>query len=148
MTKSIAKNRKAFHEYAIEDKIEAGIALQGSEVKALRMASANIADAYAMVRDGQAWLVNFYIPLLKHASYMNHTERRDRRLLLNRNEIKRLDESTRQKGYTLIPLEVYFNDNNIVKVELALAKGKAYHDKRDAAKEADAKREIARAVRR
>ena len=148
MTKSIAKNRKASHEYTIEEKLEAGIALQGSEVKALRMASANIADAYAMVREGQAWLVNFYIPLLKHASYMNHAERRDRRLLLNRNEIKKLDESTRQKGYTLIPLEIYFNDNNIVKVELALAKGKAHHDKRDAAKEADAKRDIARALRR
>lgn len=148
LMKSIAKNRKAFHEYYVEEKVEAGLALRGSEVKSLRMANASLADAYALVREGQAWLVNFYIPLLKHASYMNHAERRDRRLLLKANEIKKLDEATRQKGYTLIPLEIYFNDANLVKVELALAKGKATHDKRESAKEADAKREIARAVRR
>lgn len=146
--KSIAKNRKAFHDYYIEEKIEAGIALRGSEVKSLRMGHASLADGYALVRDGQAWLVNFYIPQLKQASYLNHGERRERRLLLNRREIDKLDEATRQKGYTLVPLDVYFNDNNIVKVELALARGKAQHDKRQSAKEQDAKREIQRAVRR
>lgn len=146
--KSISKNRKALHDYTIEAKFEAGIALRGSEVKALRMGHASLVDGYAMVREGQAWLVNFYIPLLAQASYLNHGERRDRRLLLNRREIDRLDEATRQKGYTLVPLDVYFNDNNIVKVELGLAKGKAQHDKRQSAKDHDAKREIQRAMRR
>ena len=146
--KSISKNRKAFHEYHIEDKFEAGIALRGSEVKCLRDSHPSLAESYAMIREGQAWLMNFSIPTLKQASYLNHAERRDRRLLLNRNEIKKLDEATRQKGYTLIPIEIYFNDDNRVKVEIALAKGKAGHDKRETQKTKDAKREMDRALRR
>ncbi|MFZ9521516.1 MAG: SsrA-binding protein SmpB [Silvanigrellaceae bacterium] len=146
--KSISKNRRAFHEYSIEDKFEAGIALRGSEVKILRDSSPSLAESYAMIREGQAWLMNLTIPTLKQASYLNHAERRDRRLLLKRTEIKKLDEATRQKGYTLVPLELYFNDDNRVKVELAIAKGKAGHDKREAQKEKDAKREMSRAVRR
>lgn len=145
--KSIAKNRKAYHEYYIEEKLEAGIALQGSEVKSLRMSQANIADAYAMIRDGQAWLINLSISLLKHASYMNHTERRDRRILMKRREIDKLDDATRMKGYTLIPLEIYFNDRGMVKLELGLAKGKAMHDKRHVQKEKDEKREAQRAMK-
>ncbi len=146
--KSISKNRKALHDYQIENKIEAGIVLLGSEVKALRLGHGNLADAYAITREGQAWLLNFYIPGLKEASYLNHGECRDRRLLLHAREIKKLDEATRQKGYTIVPLEVYFNDDNRIKVEIALAKGKAQHDKRESAKQADAKREIQRAMRR
>lgn len=146
--KSISKNRRAFHEYTIEDKYEAGIALRGSEVKILRDASPSLAESYAMIREGQAWLMNLTIPTLKQASYLNHAERRDRRLLLKRSEIKKLDEATRQKGYTLIPLELYFNDDNRVKIELALAKGKAGHDKRQSQKEKDAKREMDRVMRR
>jgi SsrA-binding protein len=145
--KSVTKNKKAYHEYRIEEKYEAGISLKGSEVKSLRLGHGSIAEAYAMVREGQAWLINSYIPALKHASYMNHAERRERRLLLNRNEIDRLDKSTRQKGYTLVPLELYFNDKNILKVELGLARGKAMHDKRDAEKEKEAKREAERALK-
>lgn len=146
--KSISKNRKAWHDYYIEEKIEAGLSLKGSEVKVLRGGHGSVIEGYAMVRDGQAWLVNAYIPTLKNASYLNHVERRDRRLLLNRKEIEKLDASTRQKGYTLIPLELYFDDNNRVKVELGLAKGKANHDKRDSEKEKDAKKEAQRAMRR
>ena len=146
--KSISKNRKAFHEYYVEEKWEAGIVLRGSEVKCLRMGHGSLQESYAMVRNNEAWIVNMYIPHLKQASYMNHGERRERKLLLNKNEIKRLDVATRQKGYTLVPLEIYFNDNNIIKIEVALAKGKANHDKRDATKQKDAKREMDRAVRR
>lgn len=146
--KSISKNRKAWHDYYIEEKLEAGINLKGSEVKVLRNGHGSIVEGYAMVRDGQAWLVNSYIPTLKNASYQNHAERRDRRLLLNRKEIEKLDAATRQKGYTLIPLELYFDDNNRVKVELGLAKGKAHHDKRHSEKEKDAKKEVQRALRR
>ncbi|MEY4064007.1 MAG: SsrA-binding protein SmpB [Pseudomonadota bacterium] len=146
--KSISKNKRAFHEYLIEDKFEAGIALRGSEVKCLRDSHPSLAESYAMVREGQAWLMNLTIPTLKQASYLNHTERRDRRLLLKRSEIRKLDEATRQKGYTIVPLEIYFNDDNRVKVELALAKGKAGHDKREAQKNKDAKREMDRALRR
>jgi SsrA-binding protein len=146
--KSIAKNKKAFHEYYIEHRYEAGIILQGSEVKSLRMANASLQEAYAMVRKGEVWLVGLHIPKVAHASYMNHSERRERKLLLNSSEIKKLDEATRQKGYTLVPLDLYFNDDNRVKVEIGVAKGKAGHDKRDSAKEAEAKRDIARAMRR
>lgn len=146
--KSISKNRKAWHDYYIEEKVEAGLVLRGSEVKVLRLGHGSIVEGYAMVRNQEAWLVNAYIPSLKHASFLNHGERRERKLLLNQREIQKLDEATRQKGYTLIPLEIYFNDNNIVKVELGLAKGKAHHDKRDAEKQKDARREIRKAMNR
>nr|BFD30443.1 SsrA-binding protein SmpB [Pigmentibacter ruber] len=146
--KSISKNRKAWHDYYIEEKYEAGLSLKGSEVKVLRGGHGSVVEGYAMIREGQAWLVNTYIPTLKNASYLNHAERRDRRLLLKRKEIEKLDIATRQKGYTLIPLELYFDDNNRVKLELGLAKGKANHDKRDTEKDKDAKREAQRALRR
>lgn len=146
--KSITKNRKAFHNYYIEEKIEAGLSLMGSEVKVLRSGQASIAEGYALMRNGQGWLLNVYIPPLPHASYMNHAERRERRLLLNKNEIKKLDIATRQKGYTIIPLELYFDDNNRVKVELGLARGKAQHDKRDSLKQKDMAREVQKALRR
>ena len=146
--KSISKNRKAWFDYTIEDKIEAGLCLKGSEVKVLREGHGSIIESYAMVKEGQAWLVNMYIPALKHASYMNHAERRDKKLLLNRKEINKLEVATRQKGYTIIPLELYFDDTNRVKVELGVAKGKAVHDKRHAQKEKEVKREMQKAVKR
>ncbi len=148
MTKTIAKNRKAFHDYAIETRIEAGIVLQGSEVKSLRLGHGSLVDGYAVVQNGECLLINFAIPLISHASYMNHAERRQKRLLLHKSEIRKLETATRQKGYTLIPLEVYFDDNNRVKVELALARGKAQHDKRESQKVSDANRAIQRAIRR
>lgn len=146
--KSIARNKRAFHDYSVEDKIEAGIVLTGSEVKSLRAGHASLAEGYAMIRNGEAILVGMVIPALKQASYFNHSERRERRLLLHREEIARLDKATRQKGYTLMPLEIYFDDNGRVKIELGLAKGKAVHDKRESSKERDAKREMERAIRR
>lgn len=146
--KKIAQNKRAFHEYYIEEKIEAGIVLYGSEVKSLRANQANLADSFALIRNEEAILVGFVIPPLKQASYFSHNERRDKRLLLHKEEIRKLDKATRQKGYTLVPLEVYFDDHGKVKVELAVAKGKAEHDKRAVSKEKDAKREIQQAVRR
>lgn len=148
MSKSIAKNKKAFHDYHIEEKYEAGIALMGSEVKSLRLGHGSLVDGYAIIDNGNCILINFMIPKIAHASYMNHSERRQRRLLLHKSEIRKLEIATRQKGYTLVPLEVYFNEDNRVKVRLGLGKGKASHDKRQSAKEADAKRDIQRALRR
>lgn len=148
MSKSIAKNKKAFHDYHIEEKYEAGIALVGSEVKSLRLGHGSLVDGYAIIENGNCILINFMIPKIAHASYMNHAERRQRRLLLHKSEIRKLEIATRQKGYTLVPLEVYFNEDNRVKVRLGLGKGKASHDKRQSAKEADAKRDIQRAIRR
>lgn len=146
--KTIVKNRKAYHDYFIEEKFEAGIVLTGSEVKSLRDGHGSLTEGYAMVHNNEVWLVGFTIPLYKQASYNNHAEKRDRKLLLKRNEIRRLWDNVRKSGYTLVPLEVYFDDKNMVKVRIALAKGKAKYDKRDASKEAEAKREIARSVRR
>lgn len=146
--KSISKNRKARFEYHIEETVEAGIVLKGSEVKVLRMGQGSIAEAYAIARNGEAWLLNMFIPSLKHASYMNHAERRDRKLLLHKREIDQLDENTRQKGYTIVPLEIYFDDRNRIKIKLGLAKGKAAHDKRASQKDQDARREIQKAMKR
>ena len=146
--KSISKNRKAWHDYTIEEKIEAGICLKGSEVKVLREGHGSIIESYASIKEKEAWLINMYIPTLKEASYMNHSEKRDKKLLLNKREINKLETASRQKGYTLIPLELYFDDNNRVKVQLGIAKGKANHDKRDAEKEKDAKREIQKAMKK
>ena len=146
--KSISKNKKAFFEYYIEAKYEAGVALKGSEVKSLRLGHGSIVDAYALIRDGEAYLVGAYIPGLKEASYLNHNERRDRKLLLRKQEIKRLEVASRQKGYTLVPLEIYFNDKNIAKIEIAVAIGKALHDKRDVSKKNEAKRDMERALKR
>ena len=147
MKKIISKNKKAFFNYSIEEKIEAGVVLKGSEVKSLRLSHGSISEGYAFVKDGQVRLVGAYIPLFKQASYMNHSETRERALLLKKNEIKKLAIATRQKGYTLIPLELYFNKKNIVKVLLGLAKGKVLYDKRESAKKSDAKRDIERALK-
>lgn len=146
--KSIARNKRATHDYFIESKVEAGIVLTGSEVKSLRSGHASLAEGYGMIRNGEAVLVGMVIPSFKQASHFNHIERRERKLLMHREEINRLDKATGQKGYTLMPLEIYFDDNGRVKVEMGLAKGKAVHDKRDVAKVKDANREIERAIRR
>ena len=147
MKKTISKNRRAWHDYTIEEKIEAGLCLKGTEVKVLRHGHGSIVESYAHIKDKEVWLVNMFIPLLKHASYLNHSERRDKKLLLNKREIAKLDAASRQKGYTLIPLELYFDEKNRVKVELGVAKGKATHDKRDAQKEKDDKKEMQKALK-
>ena len=143
---TIAKNRRARHDYIILNTYEAGIVLTGSEVKSLRDGKANISDAYGMVRDGEIYLINLHISLYERASYNNHEPTRTRKLLLHKREIGRLIGAIEREGLTLVPLELYFK-RGIAKVALALGKGKKAHDKREDAKAKDADREIARVFR-
>ncbi len=143
---SIAKNRRARHDYTILDVHEAGLVLTGSEVKSLREGKANLSDAYGIVRDGEIFLINLHISVYERASYNNHEPTRTRKLLLHKREIGRLIGAIERQGLTLIPLELYFK-RGIAKVAIALGKGKKQHDKREDAKAKDADREIARAVR-
>jgi SsrA-binding protein len=145
--KTVAENRRARFDYHIEDKFEAGLALQGTEVKALRAGEASIAESYAEVRDGQVWLVNSNIPEYSHGNRQNHEPRRPRKLLLHERQINRLFGAVERKGMTIVPLSVYFNSRGRAKVELALAKGKQAHDKRATVKERDWKRDKARLMR-
>jgi SsrA-binding protein len=145
--KVIASNRKARHDYAILDTYEAGIMLLGTEVKSLRLGRASLIDAFATVDDGEVFLRNLHIPEYTQGSWTNHEARRTRKLLLHRSEIERLIGKTREGGLTLVPLRMYFSDGK-VKVELALARGKRVHDKRQDLAKRDAQREIARAVGR
>ncbi|NVE94092.1 SsrA-binding protein SmpB [Altererythrobacter lutimaris] len=146
-TKTVAENRRARFDYAIEDKFEAGLALQGTEVKALRAGEATIAESYAEVKDGEVWLINANIPEYSHGNRQNHEPRRPRKLLLHTREINRLLGAVERKGMTLIPMSIYFNKTGRAKVELALAKGKQAHDKRQSIKERDWKRDKARLMR-
>ena len=143
---SIARNRRARHDYTIIDTWEAGLVLTGSEVKSLRDGKANLSDAYGIVRDGEIYLINLHISVYERASYNNHEPTRTRKLLLHKREITRLIGAIERQGLTLIPLELYFK-RGIAKVAIALGKGKKQHDKREDAKPRDADREIARAVR-
>jgi SsrA-binding protein len=143
---SIAKNRRARHDYAIIDTYEAGLVLTGSEVKSLREGKANLSDAYGIVRNGEIFIINLHISVYERASYNNHEPTRTRKLLLHKREIGRLIGAIERQGLTLIPLELYFK-RGIAKVAIALGKGKKQHDKREDAKARDADREIARAVR-
>jgi SsrA-binding protein len=143
---SIAKNRRARHDYTILDTYEAGVVLTGTEVKALREGRASLSDAYGIVRNGEIYLLNLHISPYERASYNNHEPTRTRKLLLHKREITRLIGAIERQGLTLVPLELYFK-RGIAKVAMALGKGKKLHDKRDDAKARDADREIARAVR-
>ena len=143
---SIAKNRRARHDYAIIDTYEAGIVLTGSEVKSLRDGKANISDAYGIVRNGEIFLLNLHISVYERASYNNHEPTRTRKLLLHKREIRRLIGAVERQGLTLVALELYFK-RGVAKVAMALGKGKKQHDKREDEKARDADREIARAVR-
>ncbi|WP_020497655.1 SsrA-binding protein SmpB [Sciscionella marina] len=143
----IASNRKARHDYEILDIYEAGIALVGTEVKSLRHGRVSLADAYASVDDGEIFLRGLHVPEYTHGSWTNHEPRRVRKLLLHRKEIARLIGKTHEGGLTLVPLSLYFKDG-YAKVELALARGKKAHDKRQAIAKRDAQREIQRAMGR
>jgi SsrA-binding protein len=143
----IVSNRKARHDYAILDTYEAGIMLQGTEVKSLRLGRASLVDSFATVDDGEIFLRNLHIPEYTQGSWTNHEPRRTRKLLLHKAEIERLIGKTREGGLTLVPLRMYFSDGK-VKVELALAKGKKSYDKRNDLAKRDAQREISRAVGR
>ncbi|RCS89966.1 SsrA-binding protein SmpB [Brevibacterium aurantiacum] len=144
--KVIARNRKARHDYLIEDTWEAGLVLSGTEVKSLREGRASLTDGFALIFQNEAWLEGVYIPEYAQGTWTNHTARRRRKLLLHRDEILRLSQKVKESGRTLIPLELYF-DGSRVKVEIALAKGKREWDKRQSLREAQDKREAERAIK-
>jgi len=145
--RDVAVNRRAYHDYFVDEKLEAGIMLTGSEVKSVRSGRTNLRDGFVRIDGNAAWLENVHISPYEQASLMNVEPTRPRKLLMHRREIASLIGKVRQKGYTLIPLRVYFKRNH-AKVELGLARGKREYDKREATAERDAKREIARAMRR
>ena len=143
----IAENRRARYDYFIEETLEAGLSLTGSEVKSLRLGRANVAESYAAVEGREIMLVNAYIPEYAAASRFNHEPRRPRKLLLHRRQIDRLLGSVNREGRTLIPLRLYWNDKGLAKLELAVAKGKKVHDKREAEADRDWQRDKARLMR-
>jgi len=145
--KLIAENRRARFDYMIEDSIEAGIQLLGTEVKSLRNGRANIAESYASTERGELWLINATIPEYPPAGQFNHEPRRARKLLVRGRELKRLAGAVEREGRTLAPLKLYFNARGIAKVEIALAKGKKAHDKREATKDREWKRQQSRLLR-
>ena len=145
--KVIARNRRALHDYTIEDTYEAGLALTGTEVKSLRLGRASLADGFALISDGEAWLHNVHIPEYIQGTWTNHTPRRIRKLLLHRREIDKIASDVAEQGLTLVPLSLYFKDGH-VKVEIGVARGKRTYDKRQALAKRDAAREMDRALRR
>jgi SsrA-binding protein len=145
--KVVAENRRARFDYAIEEDLECGIVLQGSEVKSLRQGGANIAESYATVDDGELWLVNSYIAPYEQAKTFGHEERRRRKLLVNKRELARLWNETRRKGMTLVPLVLYFNHKGIAKLKIAIAKGKKVADKRETEAKRDWQRQKARLLK-
>lgn len=144
----VATNRKAFHDYAIEEKMEAGIVLRGTEVKSLREGKVNLRDSYASVDHEQVILHNCHITPYSHGNIMNHDPLRPRKLLLHRKEISKLLGKTQQKGLTIVPLRIYFSPRGKAKIEIALAKGKKQYDRREATKQREAGREVERALKR
>ncbi|MEY4493398.1 MAG: hypothetical protein RL355_747 [Actinomycetota bacterium] len=145
--KLIAQNRKARHDYSIEDTYEAGIVLVGTEVKSLRAGRASLVDGFAMVDHGEIWLHAINIPMYDEGSWTNHNPTRTRKLLLNKTEINKIINKMKESGLTIIPLSLYFSDGK-AKVEIAIARGRKHHDKRQAIAEKDAKREAAKSVGR
>jgi SsrA-binding protein len=145
--KLVAQNRKARHDYHIEDTLEAGLVLTGTEVKSLRAGRASLVDAYAEVSNGEVWLENAHIPEYTQGTWNNHTPRRKRKLLLNRQEIDKWERRVNERGLTIVPLSIYFKDGR-AKVEIALAKGKRAFDKRQAIATRDAQREATRELGR
>jgi len=143
----IADNRKARYNFEIGEVLEAGIALTGTEVKSLRQSKANIAESYVSPEGGEIWLINANIPQYLQASRFNHEPRRPRKLLLHKREIAKLMIAVQQQGMTIVPLKLYFNDRGVAKLEIALARGKKLHDKRETEKKRDWQREKARLLR-
>jgi SsrA-binding protein len=144
---SIAKNRRASHDYQLLETWEAGVVLTGTEVKSLRNGKANLSDAYGIVRDGEVYLLNLHIPPYERGGYVNHEPTRTRKLLLHRREIRKMIGAVERQGLTLVPLELYFKDGR-AKVAIALGKGKKLHDKRDDERRRDDERDMARAMNR
>ena len=145
--KVIAQNKKARHDYSISDVLECGLVLTGTEVKSLRAGRASLIDGYAHVSNGELWLSGVHIPEYTEGTWTNHTPRRDRKLLVHKQELNKLIGKLKDSGTTLVPLQLYFKDGK-AKVEIAVAKGKKAHDKREAIKEREANREVSRVVSR
>jgi len=145
--KVIAENRRARFDYAIEEDLECGVMLHGSEVKSLRVNSANIAESYAGVDDGELWLTNSYIARYEQAKTFGHEERRKRKLLVSKKELSNLWAATQRKGMTLVPLVMYFNHRGIVKLKIGIAKGKKLHDKRESSAKRDWSRQKQRLLK-
>ena len=138
------KNRSAFHEYFFDNKYVAGIVLTGTEVKSLRAGKASFNDSYCIIHKGEMWLKSLHIAEYSHGTINNHEPVRDRKLLLQKREINKIESKLKEKGYTLVPLLIFFNDKNLIKVEIGLGKGKQLHDKREAIKKRDVEREMKR----
>jgi SsrA-binding protein len=148
MGETIAKNKKAYHDYFIEDKFEAGLVLSGSEVKGIRAHRVNLKDSFIRFMKDEAYLFNAHIGRLETTHHFyGHEERGSRKLLLHKKELRKLQKAMDRDGYTVVPLQLYFNNRNIAKLQIALAKGKQLHDKRNDLKERDQKRDIARAMK-
>ena len=138
------KNRSAFHEYFIDNKYVAGIVLTGTEVKSLRAGKASFNDSYCIVYKGEIWIKSFYIAEYSHGTVNNHEPMHDRKLLLQKREIRKIESKLKEKGYTLVPLRIFLNEKNLIKVEIGLAKGKKLHDKRESIKQREMEREMKR----
>lgn len=144
--RTVAGNRRVFHDFFVDETVEAGIVLTGTEVKSVRLGKVNLRESYARVEGGQVWLYNAHIAQYEHGNRFNHDPQRPRKLLLHRNEINRLYQNVKKKGIALVPVRMYFKRNH-AKLELGLARGKKLYDKRDSIAERDAKREMERALR-
>ncbi len=144
--RQVASNRKALHEYFIEDRLEAGIALTGTEIKSVRAARVNLRDGFVLIRDGEAWLVNVHISPYDFGNRENHEPRRERRLLLHRQEIRKLLSKVSERGWTIVPLKMYLSKGR-AKVEIALVRGKRLYDRKDAVAERDADRDLRRQLK-
>jgi len=138
------KNRQAYHEFFIDAKYEAGMVLLGTEVKSLREGRASFNDSYCLVHKGEIWLKSLHIAEYSHGNANNHDPLRDRKLLLEKREIKKIEGKLKEKGHTIIPLRIFFSDKGLAKIEIGLAKGKKLHDKRDSIKKKDVEREMKR----
>lgn len=141
------KNRSAYFEYYIDDKYIAGIMLTGTEVKSLRAGKASFNDSYCIFNKGELWIKSFHIAEYSHGTINNHDPLRERKLLLNSRELKKLQAKIKEKGYTIVPLRLFFNEKNLAKVEIGLGKGKKLHDKRESIKQRDTEREMKRFVK-
>ncbi len=142
------KNKRAGFDYELLDTFNAGIVLTGTEIKSIRLGKASLVDTFCFVNNGEVWVKNMYIAEYFYGSYNNHTARRDRKLLLNRKEITKIDRAARESGFSIIPTRVFINDKGLAKVVIAIAKGKKEYDKRDSIKEREDKRQMDRAFKR
>jgi SsrA-binding protein len=145
--RTVASNRKARHDYFIEDTFEAGMSLTGTEIKSIRLGRVNLQDGFVMVRNGEAWLMNVHISPYEQGNRFNHEETRSRKLLLHKQEIRYLHEQATLRRWTIVPLRLYINDRGRAKVEIALARGKQLHDKRDTISKRESEQELRRVIK-